>query len=385
MAKRSFNYDDEDYEKKKKSRESGNDTFHKLPKKSRIAILPGLTTEKGEKRDWLSMTQNHDVYVNGKPIGKTGCNKAFDEDCPICERGWKIYNKFKDSTNVKKKDMFKMYMPREERYVNAVILTEEEPSVKPLRLPKVIYEEIEDFMMENEVKPSKMFHVDKGRSVLVQTNGKTGIAIKYKAKVENKMVKLLSDEILSEEDILDNCVDLETFQLPFDKAKASAIIKKLSKIDGFKDDEEDEIDEDDLDDEDEVNDDDLDDDLDDEDEPKKKPAKKSSSKKKNDDFDDEDDSDLDDDDDLDDEDDEPKKKAKKKVEDDDDLDDDLDDEDDEPKKKAPAKKSSSKKKVEDDDDLDDDLDEDDSDLDDDDDLDDEDDEPKKKAPAKKRK
>jgi len=181
--KMSFNYDDSSYEdsKKKRTKKSSSDNFLKLGKLNKIAILPGLVSDDGKRKDWVAETLNHEVWIAGKKLGSVGCNKAFDEDCPICERGWKVYNKYKNSNNESKKKIFKNYMPRDDRFVNAVKInsTEDEGvSVKVFRVPKTVHEEIEEHMMDNNLSPSKMFHPDKGKPILIKSTGEKGILVR---------------------------------------------------------------------------------------------------------------------------------------------------------------------------------------------------------------
>ena len=314
-----FNYDDDSYDENKKKREKkgGGSDFMKLGKVNKLAILPGITADSGEKRDWIQETFNHELWAGEKRIASVGCAKAFDEDCVICEKGWKVFNKFKElkeskkSSDKDKYDLFKKYMPREDRYVNAVKLNvdeDEEIKAEVLRLPKAAQEVIEEHMVDTGAKPSKLFHPDKGTMILVQSNGKKGIAIRYKVKLTDKMVKLLSGGKFDDEETLaSQLVDLAKFQQEYDESAAKVLLKKLDKLTGMGkiDDEEDEDE-----DEDDVE---MDEDED-EDEDDKKSKKKSSKKAKDEDEDDDDedeDDDLDDDDEDEDEDEDDKKSKKK--------------------------------------------------------------------------
>lgn len=354
------------------------------PGLNRLLILPPWDGKNLMKRVLV-----HQVWKGRKPIMTATSPRIVEgEDDPIMDAGFRLKEKFEESTDKRKQILWKKYMPSDTFCVNALNLDDKNPTPKVYRLPNIAMKFLCDEVGEIE-DGDTIWDLEKGFPLIIKGNGKNGNDRRYiLAKWSKKPAALVSEGRVDEDAILEGLHDLDTLQPKVSEEKLKKVLTMLKKQDqvilsGGDEDEE------------------GDDAEDDNDEPRAK--KKSKAKKSRDDDDDESDEadgDDDDDNDFEDDDDKPaKKKTKAKPkrasrDDDDDeeedsADEDEEDDDDEPRAKKKTKtkvKAKAKRSRDEDDDDEEDSDDEEDGLDDealDDDEDEEDEKPARKKPAKK--
>lgn len=320
----------------------------------------------------------HQIWKNKKPVATGTCPRIKDgEDCKVCSFGWKLKEKYEDHKSEKIQNLWKLFMPTQDHYVNALDLSSKNLVPQPLKLPPVAFQLLLSEIDESE-SGEDICGLDEGRPLIIKGNGKEGNFRRYPvAKFSKNTANLVADSKVEEEEIMNALVNLDKLQGKVSEEKLDDVFRKLKAMvnnatnggaNNVGEDEDDDSDEDESTSKkkkkSKSSDDDDDSDEDDSDEDSESET----------DGDDDDDSDFEDDEDSD-EDDKPAKKSKTKKskvkdEDDEDSDDDSDEDADE--------------SDDDDGDEDDDSDSDDGDSDDDDSDDDEDDEPASKKSSKKK-
>lgn len=318
-------------------------------------------------RDLMKRLLMHQVWKGGKPIITATSPRIEDggED-PIMDYGFRLREKYEDSPNKKKQELWRKYMPSDSIVVNALNLSEDNPTPKVLRLPPVAVKLLVDEIGEAE-DGDEIWDLENGHPLIIKGNGKSGNNRRYEYAKFSKNKAALISEGRVDEDILNNLWDLDKLLPKIDESRLKKVLAELKKQDqqilgGGSEDEADD-----------------DDDNDEEEDEAPRSKKKSKASRSDDDDDEEEESDEvdaeedDDDNDFEDDDDEPKskkkpvKKSKASRDDDDEEDDeeedsaddeeedeeleeqnfDDDDEEDEeevkPKKKALAKKAASVK------------------------------------------
>lgn len=279
----------------------------------------------------------HQVWKNKggvrKPIA-TATSPAINDgdDDPIMQHGWDLREKYQDSKSKKKQDLWRLFMPTDDAYVNVLDLKEKNPTPRVLKLPQTAFKLLLEELEETE-DGSDICDLDEGRAMIIKGNGKNGQQRRYEvAKFERKPVNLVADGIITEEEaeeIENSLYNLDLLQPEVSEKRTKKVLNLLKKAvlaSGGAMPEED----DDIEDDEELDDEDIED-TDDEDIDEEE-------------FDeeDEDDEDIDDEDDMEDDDDDMEDDDDDDFEDDDDLEDE-DDEEEKPVRRKKKKKTSKKK------------------------------------------
>jgi hypothetical protein len=309
--------------KKAKEKGGGFSNFKISKTTHRLLILGPI-----EDRPAIFTSVIHELWKNKRPVARVASPSFSGQPDKISKMGWAIRDAYKESSNTKKKEYFRNFLPKENHYVNVLDLDDIDAGPQVYQMSGAVAEVVLDEITDCDGDLTSICDFDEGRILQVRHNGKTGLQRRYKAKFLADTANLIEDGILTDEDIddiADKMSDLTKMQPKFDQDAFDELYEKLLKaadkngIDvnaGEEDDddyEEDDSDNDEFEDED----DDFSDEIDDDD----------------DEFGEDDDESGDDD-----------------FEDDFDIDDD-DDEEDEPapkksrSKKAPAKKRPTSKKA----------------------------------------
>lgn len=335
MPKFDYGIDSEKRKARERLQSGQKNTFFKM--KSTTSYISVLPRHPNIKDSSLMFTvSKYDVFdrKNNKPVGRTAAPDIGDDVIRKITRG--IWDRIKDSENnedcvnpltpaqIKKlRNLLNDYKLKSETYAHVIDLKETSKGVQIAKLPRSVSSFIDVAIGELNDDESPFYHPDNGRIIKIVHNGEEGLARKYStvAFVEGKTNKLFSKYNLTEEEMINQMIDLETLQPKFVKEDYLKIkqrfIKSLESLNLSVDDF-------------------LADDIvieeEDDDFEEEKPKK--SKKVDNNDFEDDDF-----------EEEKPKKSKKVAKEDEDDIDLDDDFEDEKPKKASKSKK--------DDDDLDD--------------------------------
>lgn len=163
--------------------------------------------------------------------------KMSGKDDPIMIEGFKLRKKFADSKNKTLKDLWKLYMPKTNRYVNILDLDNLNAGAQPLLLPNSAYNKISDVMMGissgdeddefvNVVTNNDMLSFDKTKILLVKHNGKTGKEIRYEANFSTKAVNLESKIDINK--VMNEAVDLDKFEPALNENKVKEYLTKIN-------------------------------------------------------------------------------------------------------------------------------------------------------------
>jgi len=306
--------------------------------KNKILILPPY-----KKGGLYKRVVSYAIWKNKRPIIQVGSPKIKDGEIDkVMEYGFKLKEKYETHKSKKLQQVWRLFMPVTDVYVNAIDMKNPDQGVRVMKLPMVAYKlllsEIEECDSADDI-----CDLDKGYPMIVEAQGE-GKKRKYEvAKFSKKPANLVANELVDEDEILDNLPNLDKLQPKVSDDKLEKLFSKLKSRaleiiehegESYKDDDNDDEIED-GDDDDEIEDDDDDDESDDDDD-----------EDDSDDDDDEDDDEESEEDD--DEDDEETEDDDDEDDDDDEIDDDDDDEDDETEKKKKSKKKivkKSKKKI----------------------------------------
>ena len=339
----------------------GKDDRMKLKaKKTRILVVQPWS----KAGDVVKKVMVHQVWKNRRPIASAACPRIKEgEDCPVCQYGWDLRDKYADSKSKRKQDLHKLFKATTDHYVNAIDMDAKEKKVQICKLPHTAYEALMEELAEDDMSLKDICDLDEGKPMKIIGNGKEGNLRRYKvAKFETTPANLVANNEVEEDAVLDNIHNLDLLQPKASEKKLEEVLTKLKKQALGTDDTEDEEeeDEDEIDNDDEESDDDADgedddDSDDDEEEEEEKPSKKKASKKskpsddedeeEEDDEDESDDDDEDDDSDDDEEDEDEEDEDDDITDDDDDDDEDSDDDDEEDEDEEEEEKPVVKKKT----------------------------------------
>lgn len=183
---------------------------------------------------------SHEMWKQKKIVASCASPEFEGEEDRMAQIGWDIRERFLDDNNEKKKEFFKEWLPNKTQYVNVLDLDDIDAGPQVYRLSGSVREEIEDFIKDlkdefadaDEIDFTSLCDFDEGTVLQVKTNGKDGIARRYKAKFLNETADLLKDGIVEEDEldgIADKMYDLTKLQPRFDQDAFDNYLERLMK------------------------------------------------------------------------------------------------------------------------------------------------------------
>jgi hypothetical protein len=232
---KAFNFDLDSAKKAAQaSKEKGSSTKIKRLKLKEettgILLLPPLAG-----KPFIKEVSHHEYWSQKekKFLVQVGSPAMHGEKDIIMEEGWKYRDKYKDSSNKKLKDLWKIFMPRNHKFVNCINIKAIEEGPMVLDLPLIVYNTVTDELAEMEEASDMMTicDLDKGRILKIKHNGGEGIAKKYEVvKFMNKSANLVEDGKVEVEEVLNSMADLDRLELPCDDKKIQEALVALKKI-----------------------------------------------------------------------------------------------------------------------------------------------------------
>jgi len=237
------------------------------PKLNKILILPPWNSEDPAV---IKRILKHQVW-KGKKVVMSATSPRIQEggEDKVMDYGFKLKEKYEDSSDKRKQDLWKKYMPVDQIVVNGLNLAEKNPTPQVFRLPqcavKFICDELEEIDDGGEI-----WDLDRGLPLIIKGNGKNGNLRRYEyAKWAKKPANLLEDGRVDEEEIMGSLWDLDKLLPDPDDKQIDKLLRELKKQDqamlSADDDEDDDDDYEDDDDDTDVEDEDFEDDDDDDD------------------------------------------------------------------------------------------------------------------------
>lgn len=219
--------------KKAAEKGGGFSGFKMTGRSCRLLILPPSK----EDIPALFTSVVHEQWANGRPVAKVA-SPAFDGNPDkIKNMGWEIKNTYDKSSNKKKKDFFKKFLPKESHYVNVLDLDDVEagPQVYQMSgaVAEVVIDKINDLIREADGDLSEICDFDEGRILRVRHNGKPKLQKRYKAEFLTDTANLLEDGILDDEsldEIANALYDLTKQQPKYDEDAYESYFEKLLKL-----------------------------------------------------------------------------------------------------------------------------------------------------------
>jgi hypothetical protein len=171
----------------------------------------------------------HEVWVNKKPIATCASPTFEGEEDPIMKQGWKIREKFQDSKSEKLKNLFKLFMPKNNRYV--YVLNKDSIDAGPLllKLPSAAYDTLMDEIneVETEEDMKAICDLDDGRWLRIKHNGGEGLNKKYVAKFSKNTAQLVEQGLVDADKLAASVPDLRKLQPAVDPAAVKKVLKAL--------------------------------------------------------------------------------------------------------------------------------------------------------------
>ena len=165
----------------RKSKESGGGKINRMKlqeKTSGVLLLKPVVENKPFVKE-VSIHQYWSKKENKFLVNVTS-PAMYEQEDPIMKMGWKYREKYMDSDNKKLKDLWKMFMPKDHRYVNVLNVKALEEGPKVLDLPKIAFDTIMDEILDLEDdQMGSIWDLDEGRILKIVHNGGTGLAKKY--------------------------------------------------------------------------------------------------------------------------------------------------------------------------------------------------------------
>lgn len=247
----------------------------------------------------------HEKFGASKLLGKAASPAYTGDVDKISDIGWKLRDKYMESTNIKKKDLWKSFMPKRPSFVSVLDLDNVELGPQVYQMGGTVSELVLEEFAECDGIMS-ICDFDEGRILRVRSNRKPKLKRRYTCEFLEETANLIEDGVLDDDSIselADKMYDLSKLQPPFNQEafdkyftlltkSAAAIGVNIDDFLGDEDETESEIEDDDALEEsdelaeneseevDEVEDDEIDTSFEDE-EPEEKPvAKKKAAKKK---------------------------------------------------------------------------------------------------------
>jgi len=291
----------------KATKKGGGYAGFKITKETTKLLILGVV--EGKSDSVVFTVTKHEVWGNSKLFGRCGSPSVDGETDKIADMGWKLRDKYAESSNTKKKDLWKKFALQRPSFVNIINLDDvgAGPQVFQMSnsIAETVMEEIKDTVKE-EGNLSSICDLDEGRILIIKSNMKPKLQRRYKVKFSSKTANLSDHKEFTDEmeaEWVEKMFDLTKLQPKLVEDEFEAHFEKLKKaasklgvdIDDFYDDDDTELEED----EEEVEDDDgfdneiEDDDIDvdddtedfdddgfDDEEPKKEPKKSKKKSKK---------------------------------------------------------------------------------------------------------
>lgn len=171
----------------------------------------------------------HEVWVNKKPIATCASPTFVGEKDPIMDYGWKIREKFGNSKNDKLKNLFKLFMPKQTRYVYVLNKAGVETGPLLLRMPSAAYDALIDEIGEAETDDDMkaICDLDEGRWLRIKHNGGEGLNKKYVAKFSKNPAQLVEQGLVDSDKLAASVPDLRKLQPEQDPAAIKKVLKTL--------------------------------------------------------------------------------------------------------------------------------------------------------------
>ena len=233
---REFDFDVDSAQKAaKKSKEKGSGgKINRLKLKAEttgILLLPPL---KG--KPFIKEVTTHSYWSpkeNKFVVNNVVSPTMSGEKDPIMEVGWAYREKYKDSDNKKLKDLWRMFMPKDHRYVNCINIKAIDEGPMVLDMPKIVFDTVTDEILEVEDDGGmrSICHLDEGRILKIKHNGGQGFQKKYEVvKFLNKTANLIEGGKVEKADLINAMVDLDKLEPVKDEAKLKEALATLKKI-----------------------------------------------------------------------------------------------------------------------------------------------------------
>jgi len=199
-------------------------TFKMKSDKARVLILGPTSREEAV----FGISLGYACF-NGKSEFVAGCasKTAFGGKDRIAEIGWRLRKRFENDPSDKKKNLFKQYLPKKAYCLNVLDLDNLSAGPQrwenvPISIMEIIFEEIKE--LGDDL--TSLCDLDKGRPLLIKTNGKQGLEKRYRAQFKDIGVNLnLSDEEVDK--IFENTKPSSTYQTPYDEKAESEVYEYL--------------------------------------------------------------------------------------------------------------------------------------------------------------
>lgn len=176
-------------EKQKNGRGSGLREL-KIGDKKQVRILVLPPVDENESVFGTNQQHFHWDNKNNKVAAASASPFAFDEKDELAIVGFKLKAKYKESENLHKKDLYKLFIPRKLFYVNCLDLDDIDGGVYQMQLPQdaveLLFEEIE----ANGDDLTSICDFDQGRALIIRSNQKPGLLRKYRIKFSDNPVEL---------------------------------------------------------------------------------------------------------------------------------------------------------------------------------------------------
>lgn len=230
-----FNLSLEDTKKAaKKSKESatgGKTSYLKLKEQTTgVILLPSA-----DGKTFIKEMSVHQVYspAERRMIVNVASPAMFGEKDPIKDAGWAYREKYMESDNKKLKELWKMFMPKDVRIVNAINVKDIDAGVQVLNMPKIVFDNVTEEILECETQEEldSICHFDKGRVLKIRHNGKDRIKKRYEiAKFLNKTANLIESGKFDEETLTGMLYNLDKLVPPKDDAQVKEALATLKKM-----------------------------------------------------------------------------------------------------------------------------------------------------------
>jgi len=235
-VEREFDFDSEDAvraAKKSKEKKTGG-RINRLKFDSETTGLVLLPKFKG--KPFIKEVSIHQYWSNAdrRFIVNVTSPAQYGEKDPIMDIGWKYREKYMDSDNKKLKDLWRIFMPKDHRYLNCLNVKKLDEGPLVADLPKIVFDAIMDEVLELEEAGENLksiYGLDTARILKVKHNGAKGLMKKYEVvKFMTKVPTFIEEEKVDKEDLLKSMADLDKLEPVHDDAKIKEALSTLKKI-----------------------------------------------------------------------------------------------------------------------------------------------------------
>lgn len=185
------------------------------------------------------VAKTHEIWANGKPVHICGTpsvdikGKETGEKDSIQDLGWKLRDKYSNSTNEKKKDFWKRFLLKTKNVMNVLDLDNIEAGPLTYIMPMAVSDVVLEEFIEVGEDISSICDFNEGRILYIKHNGKKKLARKYKiVKFKNETANLIDDGILDDEalqSLEEKLYDLTKFQPKYSDAEFEKHLEHLGK------------------------------------------------------------------------------------------------------------------------------------------------------------